>query len=306
MSKTFFAYHLTHVFGKFALDTYHTNSTKPAEGDLVYVLSGDKDPDDPGVDYWLEGLFRIHRRIRGPWTLKGINGAVRPYEFRLSMSPVRRLDLPVALRLADWYSREEAHRFFSSGQNFNPLPTKPDYKTRFDELLAGYGSNEATDLLLDLAELAQDESGETQYEVLAKARIGQGKFRADLVAAWRRGEVCALTGLAVPEMLIASHIKPWRESSNMERLDPMNGLLLAAHIDKLFDRFLLSFVDSRDGLSSVLHPRIRLDVVSLGLRDGMLLNTTHVSLRDEDRLKSYMAYHLKRHRVLVERDAPVS
>lgn len=302
MSRTFFAYHLTHVFGPFGLDSYHTNSDKPAEGDLVYVLSGDKEPDVPGVDYYLEGVFRIRRRQAGPWPLKSLRGEVKNYQYRLSMEPVRRPDEPISLGLADWYSREEAHRFFSSGQNFNPLPTDPDYKARFDELLAGYGSSEADDLTADLAELDRNVPDKTERDVLAKARIGQGKFRADIVASWRKGEVCALTGLAVPEMLIASHIKPWRDSSNTERLDPMNGLLLAAHVDKLFDRFLMSFEESRSGFTSVLHPRIRLAVAKLGLRAGLTLDTSHLGFASEGRFRRYMEQHLRRHRTVVEQD----
>lgn len=304
MSRTFFAYHLTHVFGPFGLENYHTNSDKPTEGDLIYVLSGDREPDVPGVDYSLEGVFRIRRRHIGPWPLKSLRGEIKNYEFRLSLEPVRRPDAPIFLGLASWYSREEAHRFFSSGQNFNPLPTDPDYKARFDELLAGFGSSEADELMVDLADLAREVPDETQRELMARARIGQGKFRADLVANWRKGEVCALTGLAVPEMLIASHIKPWRDSSNEERLDPMNGLLLAAHADKLFDRFLMSFEESRAGFLSVIHPRVRKAVSMLGLRPGLVLNTSHLGFVNEARFRRYMAQHLDRYRAVVELDKP--
>ncbi len=302
MSRTFFAYHLTHVFGPFGLDSYYTNSDKPAEGDLVYVLSGNKEPDVPGVDYFLEGIFRIRRRTPGPWQLNSLLGQVKNYKFRLSMEAVRRPDEPISLGLASWYSREEVHRFFSSGQNFNPLPTNPDYKARFDELLAGFGSSEADDLTTDLADLVIAVPDETERDVLAKARIGQGKFRADLVANWRKGEVCVLTGLAVPEMLIASHIKPWRESSNEERLDPMNGLLLAAHADKLFDSFLMSFEESRARFISVIHPRVRTAVSLLGLRPGLMLDTSHLGFANEERFRRYMEQHLRRHRAVVERD----
>lgn len=302
MSRTYFAYHLTHVFGPFGLDSYHTNSGKPAEGDLVYVLSGDKEPGVPGVDYYLEGVFRIRRRQAGPWPLKSLRGEVKNYQYRLSIEPVRRPDERISLGLADWYSREEAHRFFSSGQNFNRLPTDPDYGARFDELLAGYGSSEADGLTADLAELDREIQDKTERDVLAKARIGQGKFRSDLVANWRKGEVCALTGLAVPELLIASHIKPWRESSNEERLDPMNGLLLAAHADKLFDRYLLSFEESRAGFSSVLHPRVRTAVATLGVKQGLVLDTSHLGFANEGRFRRYMAQHLYRHRTVVEQD----
>lgn len=114
--------------------------------------------------------------------------------------------------------------------------------------------------------------------------------------------MCALTGLAAPEMLVGSHIKPWRESSNEERLDPMNGLLLAAHADKLFDRYLMSFEESQAGFTSVLHPRVRTAVASLGLRQGLVLDTSHLGFANEGRFRRYMEQHLRRHRTLVERN----
>lgn len=147
---------------------------------------------------------------------------------------------------------------------------------------------------------------ETEREVLVKARLGQGKFRADLVATWRKGEVCALTGLAVPEMLNASHIKPWRESSNEELLDPMNGLLLAAHADKLFDRFLMSFEESRGRFTSVLNPRLRTAVSMLGLKSGMALDTSHLGFTNEGRFRQYMEQHLRLHCTVVREDMPTA
>lgn len=304
MSKTYFAYHLTHVFGPFGLDSYYTNSEKPHEGDFIYVLSGDKDPQAAGVDYFLEGVFRIHRRHTGPWTLKSLNGTRKAYRLRLSLEPLRRPDTPIPLSSAPWYSREEAHRYFSSGQNFNPLPAGLDYKTRFDGLLAGYGSSRADDLLEDLAQIGREVPDETEREILAKARVGQGRFRAELVAAWGKGEACALTGLDIPEMLIASHIKPWRESSNRERLDPMNGLLLAAHADCLFDRYLMSFIEQRGTFRCVFHPRVRGKLSALGLTEGMELKTGQLGLSDEHRFRAYMAEHLRRHQALVIQDRP--
>ena len=58
---------------------------------------------------------------------------------------------------------------------------------------------------------------------------------------WHRR--CSVTGCAIEQVLRASHIKPWRVSSNAERLDPFNGFLLTANIDILFDRGLISFND---------------------------------------------------------------
>lgn len=71
------------------------------------------------------------------------------------------------------------------------------------------------------------------------ARRGQGKFRQDLLTAW--GGACAVTGITHARVLRASHVKPWSESTNEERLDPNNGLLLCANIDALFDAWLITF-----------------------------------------------------------------
>ncbi|WP_353191063.1 HNH endonuclease [Pandoraea pnomenusa] len=83
--------------------------------------------------------------------------------------------------------------------------------------------------------------GKTVRDAIVKARIGQGAFRAELLRRWNRR--CSLTGLSNTDLLVASHIHAWSLCSNDERIDPENGLLLAAHIDRLFDRGLISFDD---------------------------------------------------------------
>lgn len=80
---------------------------------------------------------------------------------------------------------------------------------------------------------------ETTKQALIDARRGQGKFREQLIN--NCGGVCAVTGCNQPQVLRASHIKPWTKSSNAERLNARNGLLLVANLDALFDRGLISF-----------------------------------------------------------------
>ena len=80
---------------------------------------------------------------------------------------------------------------------------------------------------------------ETTRTALISARIGQGEFRNKLMNFW--GRKCAVTGIGIEELLVASHIKPWAESSNSERLDSFNGLLLSANLDRLFDKGMISF-----------------------------------------------------------------
>lgn len=83
--------------------------------------------------------------------------------------------------------------------------------------------------------------GQTEREHLARARVGQGKFRKDLMEYWSAR--CAVSAVERPELLRASHIKPWSSSNNQERLDPANGLLLSAAYDAAFDALLVSFND---------------------------------------------------------------
>lgn len=73
----------------------------------------------------------------------------------------------------------------------------------------------------------------TEREATVRQRIGQDLFRDGLLTLWQ-GQ-CAISGLKVTELLRASHAKPWAASSDAERLDVYNGLLLAAHLDAAFD-----------------------------------------------------------------------
>lgn len=93
---------------------------------------------------------------------------------------------------------------------------------------------------LDDAALDAIAHTDTEREALIKARIGQGGYREALLAYWGG---CAITDCTVPALLRASHIKPWREASPSERLDPYNGLLLTPNLDLAFDQGLISFND---------------------------------------------------------------
>lgn len=79
----------------------------------------------------------------------------------------------------------------------------------------------------------------TEAERLVVQRVGQGLFRGALLDYWQ-GK-CCVTGLDVPELLRASHIRPWaRCETDEQRLDVFNGLLLAPHLDALFDAGLMT------------------------------------------------------------------
>lgn len=82
----------------------------------------------------------------------------------------------------------------------------------------------------------------TEVERLVVQRVGQDVFRAGLLDYWDRR--CAVSGLAVPELLRASHSKPWTDcETDKERLDVFNGFLLSANLDAAFDAGLISVAD---------------------------------------------------------------
>lgn len=79
---------------------------------------------------------------------------------------------------------------------------------------------------------------DTEKRSLSLSRIGHGEYRINLLKLW---SACAITNVDVPEILKASHIKPWKDSNNMERLDPYNGLILTPTLDSLFDGGFITF-----------------------------------------------------------------
>ena len=74
-----------------------------------------------------------------------------------------------------------------------------------------------------------------------KCRGGQAQYRAALLRKWHG--CCAVTGIAEPELLRASHIKPFNVCDTDERYDVNNGFILAAHVDAPFDKGLVTFDD---------------------------------------------------------------
>lgn len=98
---------------------------------------------------------------------------------------------------------------------------------------------ESTDAIDDaLTEAMFLPEGPTEAEMTVKARRVQSFFRAAVLLSYEYR--CALTGLAIPELLIASHIIPWRLNEK-RRADPRNGVCLNAFHDRAFDRGLITF-----------------------------------------------------------------
>lgn len=103
-----------------------------------------------------------------------------------------------------------------------------------------HADEESINTLLNEAQeiISRTDLSVTERNILSRARVGQGFFK---LAVSRHEPKCRLTGLDESRHLVASHMKPWSESSNAERLDGYNGLLLSPHVDHLFDRGYITF-----------------------------------------------------------------
>jgi hypothetical protein len=137
-----------------------------------------------------------------------------------------------------------------------------------------------TVLAQDLVEIARTVN-RTSREALIAARVGQGQFRADVLKRWQGR--CGVTGSETLEIIRASHIKPWRQCTNDERLDSHNGLPLTASLDALFDAGLISF----DAVGKMLISELlrHQECVIHGLIGRQL------SQKPSERTAKYLRYH---------------
>ncbi|MBI4953990.1 MAG: HNH endonuclease [Myxococcales bacterium] len=125
----------------------------------------------------------------------------------------------------------------------------------------------------------------TEAERQVVVRVGQDLFRQGLLDYWEGR--CAISGLAVAELLRASHIKPWAEcASDAERLDVFNGLLLAPHLDAVFDRGFVTVSDEGAVVvSTALDDEAR---GALGLDRPLRVRALH------DGHRAYLPWHRER------------
>jgi putative restriction endonuclease len=94
-------------------------------------------------------------------------------------------------------------------------------------------------------------SGPTEATANVKVRRGQQFFRQTILNAY--GVRCCISGINVPRLLVASHIKRWADHP-LERLNPRNGLCLSSLHDAAFDEGLITLDEE---LSVVLSKRLK-------------------------------------------------
>ncbi len=171
----------------------------------------------------------------------------------------------VALRLVNYASCDEklAARGISgmSGGRDQCQPYWDEFYTNREDLI--YESecilaklqhiDVETKYAAELKDIPSGMKGETRLRVV-KTRVNQHVFRQIVLANY--DNKCALSGIDIPELLLASHIKPWADDEE-NRLNPENGICLSALYDKAFDKGLMSF---RDDMTSLFSERLESNV----------------------------------------------
>lgn len=152
------------------------------------------------------------------------------------------------------------------------------YSATLSQFAAYLSSNGSDDVQDDLEQIISDpNTTTTEKTALIKSRIGQGTFRDKVLLHWTS---CAVTGFNDTNLLVASHIKPWKKSTNSERLDQWNGLLLSPNLDKAFDKGFITF--AADG--SIRLSPLFTEAAKLGIAPSM-----KIEMKPEH--EKYMAHH---------------
>lgn len=127
----------------------------------------------------------------------------------------------------------------------------------------------------------KEDIGDTSKSIQAKIRVGQEKFRKNLL---KHLKECPITGIDEKRILLASHIKPWAVSTNEERLDIYNGFIFSPTIDKLFDKGLITFENNKE---LIISPTLsEVNIGSIGIVSGK----KYFKLPIENRI-NYLEFH---------------
>lgn len=172
---------------------------------------------------------------------------------------IGRTDNSVALRLVNYASCDPILQARGvSGMSGGKNVCQPYWDEFYDDrealvfeserILAKYQHTDIeTKFQKELLDIPEGVTGETRVSEV-KTRVNQNVFRQIVLANY--DEKCGLTGIDVPELLVASHIIPWAENKQ-ERLNPENGICLSSLYDKAFDKGLISFSNDKRVIFSI-------------------------------------------------------
>jgi hypothetical protein len=247
----------------------------------VYIGIGDNGDDKMSLRYF--GLtFNDLREKLQKYELKKTDVRSKDH-YQITCKPKKELSKMIG------FIDELLNLYMSATQkkSNNPQTVFPDSKqeNQISETNTDLTHDESdiSDVFAEIKEKKHDYESldETERDSIIKSRIGQGRFREEVMNLW--GRCCSVTGMNNCSVLKASHIKPWRDSSNEERLDPNNGLLLIPNLDTLFDLGFISF--DEEGKIMISTNLSKEDRDYLGVKDDFWLRNM------SPETKEYMKYH---------------
>ncbi|MFF2909748.1 HNH endonuclease [Paenibacillus sp. NPDC057934] len=231
--------------------------------DIITVLEDCNEQEKPvGLDK--KELWRNHG-----WYVKGeYNRVENPIKFSDYSEEIRNLQAP-----------KYAPFNIKGGGNQGYLYQISQEFANFLLELLGYIRPDEEAFIIDIETRLPSGLDPTEKEQIVKTRVGQGLFKTKLL---KFGCKCRICNISNPNFLIASHTKPWRVSSNKERLDPYNGFLLCPAHDALFDKGYISFEDNGAILISD----------NLNEQEKIFLNVNeHMIIDVIDEHAKYLTYH---------------
>ncbi|NBC48265.1 MAG: hypothetical protein GVY22_09790 [Gammaproteobacteria bacterium] len=280
--------------GPFSGEKFYTKHKHLKESDIIFVISSKK----LAGEYmpYLEGKFKVDTVRNGAYQ-KGN----RTFKYEADLSEIIRPSKPVGLStLRDQKGRKKfADRFMGSAKpelTGNEIQEFEALIYKYADQARGY-SEEEDRLPFDLMGITESDTERSQ-EILA--RVGQGKFKRAVAKVWGVNKLaCAVTLIEIPQIIIASHIVPWREcvgEDSSMRWDGANGLLLCSHIDRLFDQYYLSFarVDKKECVICYSKTIPQSAMSQLGLVKNLPLVPNCMKSDDRERFFSYMSRHYEK------------
>lgn len=215
---------------------------------------------------------------------------------------------PEVIRIADMLGRTPSSVVFKMGNlgHFDPELQKRNVSglsnaSKTDEAVVSRFRNNWEDLSFEAQRIEAQLKGLSieklsidgipvgdMRETTVRSRVNQQFFREAVLASYQ--QKCCITGISVPTLLIASHIKPWAVSDpKTERTNPSNGLCLNALHDKAFDKGLITVLpDYTIAVSSTLRSN------SNDNGTDWLLQCEHQRIRLPEKFlpdKEFLQYH---------------
>ena len=233
--------------------------------DLIFIFTKSKKSQDVYVDEWKDDYFYYSGEGRvGDMEMTGGNKAIWNHE-----SNNKKIHLFKETKTQGFWEYVDQLKLVDINYYRNFGDNDQERQAFQFVLLSATKENKKEILNSDVnsKKYNYNKPNQTERKGLVVTRVGQGYYRKQLLERWENR--CAVTNSSIANILIASHIVPWRKSNDLERLDVGNGILLSPNLDALFDKHLITFED--DGRIRISKKLSQNQLVDLGITNELKL-----------------------------------